>query len=107
MATSLADDSALLSELRALAEQGRHREVLSRLHGLPVEALEGRTAFALLAAEAHGRVGDHGEAQRWAELVLVLARSRGERQAELPALNYTGAIARRRGDVYEAGTRFA
>jgi tetratricopeptide (TPR) repeat protein len=107
MATSLADDSALLSELRALAEQGRHREVLGRLHGLPVEALEGRTAFALLAAEAHGRLGEHSEAQRWAELVLVLARSRGERQAELRALNYKGAIALRRGDVDEADLRFA
>src|SRR3989442_5884343 len=107
MSTSLADAPALLSELRALAEQGRHREVLGRLHGLPVEALEGRTAFALLAAEAHGRLGEHSEAQRWAELVLVLARSRGERQAELRALNYKGAIALRRGDVDEAELRFA
>src|SRR2546426_970349 len=107
MATSLADDSALLSELRALAEQGRHREVLGRLHGLPVEALEGRTAFALLAAEAHGRLGEYSEAQRWAELVLALARSRGEGQAELRALNYKGAIALRGGDVDEAELRFA
>src|SRR6266851_4490439 len=107
MTTSLADDSALLSELRALAEQGRHREVLGRLHGLPVEALAGRTAFALLAAEAHGRLGEYSEAQRWAELVLVLARSRGEGQAELRALNYKGAIALRGGDVDEAELRFA
>src|SRR5882724_10400645 len=107
MATSLADDSALLAELRAQAELGRHHEVLDRLHRLPVPVLEGRTAFALLAAEAHGRLGDHPEAQRWAELVLVLARSRGERQAELRALNYKGAIALRHGDVDQAEGRFA
>jgi tetratricopeptide (TPR) repeat protein len=107
MATSLADDSAQLAELRAQAELGRHREVLDRLHRLPVAALEGRTAFALLATEAHGRLGDHGEAQRWADLVLVLARSRGERQAELRALNYKGAIALRHGDVDQAEGRFA
>jgi len=107
MATSLADDSALLAELRTLAELGRHHEVLDRLHRLPAPVLEGRTAFALLAAEAHGRLGDHPEAQRWSELVLLLARSRGERQAELRALNYKGAIALRHGDVDQAEGRFA
>ncbi|HEU5261092.1 MAG TPA: tetratricopeptide repeat protein [Gemmatimonadales bacterium] len=105
--TSLADESGLLTELRTLAAQGRHREVLERLHGLPVDALEGRTAFALLAAEAHGRLGDHAEAQRWTALALVAARLHGERQAELRALNYQGAIALRRGDVDEAEQRFA
>lgn len=105
--TSLADESALLAELRVLAEQGRHREVLDRLQAQPRDVLEGRTAFGLLEAEAHGRLGDHAEAQRWAELVLVAARSRGERQAELRALNYQGAIALRRGDVDVAEQRFA
>lgn len=105
--TSLADESALLAMLRALAEQGRHREMLDRLHALPIGALEGRTAFALLAAEAHGRLGDHAEAQRWADLVLMVARTRGERQAELRALNHQGAIALRGGDVDQAERRFA
>ena len=107
MATSLADDSAQLAELRGLAELGRHHEVLDRLHRLPAPVLEGRTAFALLATEAHGRLGDHPQAQRWAELVLLLARSRGERQAELRALHYKGAIALRHGDVDQAEDRFA
>src|SRR5689334_8415325 len=107
MATSLTDDSALLAELRAAAGLGRHHEVLDRLHRLPAPVLEGRTAFALLAAEAHGRLGDHPEAQRWAELVLQLARTRGERQAELRALNYKGAIALRHGDVDQAELRCA
>jgi tetratricopeptide (TPR) repeat protein len=99
---SLADESALLAELGALGEQGRHRDVLERLRALPVDTLEHRTPFALLAAEAHGRLGDHADAQHWAELVLVTARARGERQAQLRALNVQGAIALRRGDVDEA-----
>jgi len=104
--SSLADESALLTQLRELADQGRYREVLDRLRGLPGAALEGRTAFALLAAEAHGRQGDHAEARRWAELALVAARARGERPTELRALNYQGAIALRHGDVDEAEQRF-
>src|SRR2546430_17581463 len=106
MVNSLADESALLAELRELADQGRYLQVLDRLRGLPVAALEGRTAFALLAAEAHGRQGDHLEARRWAELALVVARARGERPTELRALNYRGAIALRHGDVDEAEQRF-
>ena len=106
MVNSLADESALLAELRELADQGRYHEVLDRLRGLPVAALEGRTAFALLAAEAHGRQGDHLEARRWSELALVAARARGERPTELRALNYRGAIALRHGDVDEAEQRF-
>src|SRR5437588_234762 len=46
MVNSLADESALLAELRELADQGRYHQVLDRLRGLPVAALEGRTAFA-------------------------------------------------------------
>jgi tetratricopeptide (TPR) repeat protein len=105
--TPLADDSALLADLHAAAEQGRHREVLERLQALPATMIEGSTAFALLAAEAHGRLGGYAEAQRWTDLALVVARARGERQAELRALNYRGAIALSRGDVDAAERLFA
>jgi tetratricopeptide (TPR) repeat protein len=100
-------EAALLAELRALADQGRNRDVLERLGALPAATLEGRTAFALYAAEAHGRLGEHVEAARWAEVALVAARSRGERQAELRAVHYQGAIALRRGDVRAAERHFA
>lgn len=106
MVTSLSDESALLAELRDLAERGHHQEVLSRLERLPAETVERRTAFALLAAEAHGRLGAHGEAKRWAQAALVIARSRGERHAELRARNYQGAIALERGDVEAAEAYF-
>ena len=75
--TSLADEAALLAELRALAEGGRHREVLDRLGRLPTDAIATRTPFALLAAEAHGRLGAHREAGRWAAAALEVARGRG------------------------------
>ena len=97
--TSLADEAALLTELRALAERGRHREVLDRLERLPADAISTRTPFALLAAEAHGRLGAHREAGRWAAAALAVARRRGERHAELRARNYQGAIALEAGDV--------
>jgi tetratricopeptide (TPR) repeat protein len=105
--SSLSDESALLAELRALAERGHHREVLSRLAGLSADTLERRTPFALLAAEAHGRLGAHAEAERWAQAAQVIARSRGERHAELRARNYQGAIALERGDVDAAEPHFA
>jgi len=105
--SSLSDDSTLLAELRTLAERGRHREVLSRLERLSPETLERRTPFALLAAEAHGRLGTHVEAERWATLALAIARARGERHAELRACNYKGAIALERGDVDAAEQHFA
>jgi len=107
MVTSLADDSALLAELRGLAERGHHQEVLSRLDRLPVDTVERRTAFALLAAEAHGRLGAYAEAERWAQAALAVARLRGERHAELRAWNYQGAIALERGDVDAAERHFA
>ncbi len=107
MTTSLADESALLAELRALADQGRHREVLGRLERLPAEAIASRTPFALLAAEAHGRLGAHGDAEQWAQAALAVARGRGERHAELRARNYQGAIALERGDVDRAEPHFA
>jgi len=102
---SLAEESALLRELDALAASGRHREVLDRLGTLPAAILESRTRFALLAAETNGRLGDLVAGARWAETALSLARARGERHAELRALNYQGAIALRRGDVAEAERR--
>src|SRR5690349_10373847 len=99
MTTSLADESALLAELRTLGERGRHREVLTRLAQLPAKVLEARTSFALLAAEAHGRLGEHAQAERWAAAALATALVRGERHAELRARNLMGAIALERGDV--------
>ncbi|HVH67413.1 MAG TPA: tetratricopeptide repeat protein [Gemmatimonadales bacterium] len=105
--TSLLDETALLAELRGLAERGHHREVLNRLERLPAETVERRTAFTLLATEAHGRLGAHAEAERWAQAALVIARSRGERHAELRARNYQGAIALERGDVETAEPHFA
>jgi len=97
--TSPSDESALLIELRGLAERGRHRDVLSRLEVLSADTRERRTPYALLAAEAHGRLGAYAEAARWADAALVIARTRGERFAELRARNYKGAIALERGDV--------
>jgi tetratricopeptide (TPR) repeat protein len=105
--TSPSEESALLIELRALAERGRHRDVLSRLQGLPADTLERRTPYALLAAEAHGRLGAYEEAERWAQAAHVIARARGERHAELRARNYQGAIALERGDVDAAELYFA
>jgi tetratricopeptide (TPR) repeat protein len=99
---SFAEESALLRELDALAASGRHREVLDRLGLLPAAVLDSRTWFTLLAAETNGRLGDLVAAARWAETALRLARARGERHAELRALNYYGAIALRRGEIAEA-----
>src|SRR5712692_808167 len=84
MVTSLADESRLLAELRGLAEQGRHREVLDRLQAEPATVLEHRTSFALVAAHM-----------------------RGEPQAQLRARNFEGAIALLRGDLDGAERRFA
>jgi tetratricopeptide (TPR) repeat protein len=101
------DDPLLVSELRALAERGRHRELLKRLSTVAPELVARRTAFALLAAEAHGRLGEHAEAERWATVALLSAQARGERHAELRARNYQGAIALERGDVGVANLHFA
>ena len=107
MTGSPSDESALLLELRALTERGRHRDVLGRLGQLSADTLERRTVYALLAAEAHGRLGSHAEAERWAQAALAIARARGERHAELRARNYQGAIALERGDVDAAEPHFA
>src|SRR2546428_115807 len=91
--TPLAEESALFRDLERLAAAGRHREVLDGLARLPANVREGRTRSALLAAEAHGRLGEHAAAVRWADLARTLARTRGEPHAELRALNYQGLIA--------------
>src|SRR5690348_18405656 len=88
-----------LRELRGLADSGRFREVLARLGALPVRAVEERTPLALLAAEAHGRLGELSAAAHWAELALAASRERGEPHAELRARNYQGLIALRQGSV--------
>src|SRR5437870_2226949 len=100
------DDTTLLAELRALAERGRYRDVLTRLTALSSDTLERRTPYALRAAEAYGRLGAHAEADRWARAALAIARARGERHAELRARNYQGAIALERGDVDAAEPHF-
>ena len=88
-----------LRELRTLAESGRYREVLARLERLPLPDVEKRTPLSLLAAEAHGRLGELSAAARWATLALATSRQRGEPQAELRARNYQGLIALRQGDI--------
>jgi len=65
-----------------------------------------RTRGALLAAEAHGRLGDFATAAEWADRAWTLAHTGGDRLAELRARNYRGAIALRRGDVTEAEAHF-
>ena len=107
MVRSPSDESALLLELRTLAERGRHRDVLGRLEALSTDTLERRTVYALLAAEAHGRLGAYAEAERWTQVALAIARTRGERHAELRARSYQGAIALERGDVDAAQPHFA
>jgi tetratricopeptide (TPR) repeat protein len=104
--TPLADESAVFRDLEHLAAAGRHREVLEGLERLPVNVREGRTRSALLAAEAHGRLGEHEAAVRWADLARTLARTRGESHAELRARNYQGLIALRHGDVEDADRHF-
>jgi tetratricopeptide (TPR) repeat protein len=105
--SSLADESALLRELDALAAAGRYQEVLERLAALPDATAAGRTPVALRAAEAHGRLGAYAEAERWAALALESARARGEQHAELRARNYQAAIALNRGHLDEAEEHFA
>ncbi len=92
------DESALLTGLRGLLEEGRYQELVARLEEQPRESLLQRTPFALMAAEAHGRLGDADEAERWAIVALGLARAKGELHAELRARNLQGAAALLRGD---------
>jgi len=103
----LSEESALFRELEQLAAQGRHRAVLDALQRLPAGVRESRTRPALLAAEAHGRLGEHEAAVRSAMLAERLARERGERFAEMRARNYQGLIALRHGDVEDAERHFS
>jgi tetratricopeptide (TPR) repeat protein len=105
--TLLTDESALLTQLRSLAEHGRYRDVLDRLGAVPAATVESRTPFALLAAEAHGRLGEHTEAESYASLAQRVAQRRGEPHAELRARHYRGAVALERGDADVAEEHFA
>jgi tetratricopeptide (TPR) repeat protein len=104
--SALADESALLSQLRGVAAQGRYRQVLELLAGLPSEAVKERSPLALLAAEAHGRLGEHDAASQWAAHALNLARGRLDAATELRAVHLQGAIAWQRGAVQEAESHF-
>lgn len=106
MVPSLADESALLGELRELAGAGRYEHVVDRLASVPVPVIEDHTPFALLAAEAYGRLGRNDEAARWAERALDLARRRLDRHAEQRATHFRGAIAWQRGDTDTAAAQF-
>ncbi len=101
------DESALLTGLRSLLEEGRYQELLVRLDELPRDTLLQRTPFPLLAAEAHGRLGNADEAERWAVLALGLALAKGELHAELRARNLQGAVALLRGDADRAEQFFS
>lgn len=102
-----AGEWAFFRELEAWSAAGRHRDVLTALERLPEAVREGRTRSALLAAEAHGRLGHYVEAARWADAARTLAQTRGEAHAELRARNYQGAIALRHGDIADAETHFS
>jgi tetratricopeptide (TPR) repeat protein len=103
---SLADESALLADLQELARAGRYRQLLDRLKSVPEPVVADHTPLALLAAEAHGRLGDHDAAERWAGQALDLARRRVDPQAELRATHYRGAIAWQRGNPEDAEAYF-
>ena len=104
---SWADEWAFFRELDAWSSEGRHRDVLDALGRLSPAVREGRTRSALLAAEAHGRLGNYQDAARWADSARTLARNHGEAHAELRARNYQGAIALRHGDVADAEAHFS
>jgi tetratricopeptide (TPR) repeat protein len=101
-----ADESTLLLELQALARQGKYREIVDRIRGLPTSGLADRTPFALLAAEAHGRLGELDPAARWAERALDAALRLVDNRAELRAVHLKGAIAWQLGALAEAEGHF-
>ena len=103
---SWAEEWAFFRQVESWSAAGRHRDVLDALAGLPASVREGRTRSALLAAEAHGRLGDYAAAADWADRAWTLAHAGGDRLAELRARNYRGAIALRHGDVAEAEGHF-
>lgn len=107
MNVELPGESTLLTELRALAEGGRHRDLADRLDALPRAEVASRAPFALLAAEAHGRLAEYDTAADWAGAALSVAAARGDRHGELRAINVCGAIALERGDGADAERWFA
>jgi tetratricopeptide (TPR) repeat protein len=106
MLGSLADESALLTTLRGLLASGRYVDVANRLAALPPE-VTGRAPFALLAAEAAGRLGRLAEAEGAAATALTAARAGAERTTEARAWNIRGAVALERGDTAAAAEYFA
>ena len=103
---SWADEWAFFRQVEGWSNAGRHRDVLQALDRLPAAVREGRTRSALLAAEAHGRLGEYAAAAEWSARAWTLAHTGGDRIAELRARNYRGAIALRHGDVIEAEGHF-
>lgn len=106
MPSPLADESTLLLELQALAGQGKYRDVVDRIRALPASAVGERTPFALLAAEAHGRLGELDPAGRWAERALEVALRNVDSRAELRAVHLKGAIAWQLGALADAERHF-
>lgn len=104
---SFAEEAELLRELEALAGGGQYEQLLERLDRLQPTVVAGRTRLALLAAEAQGRLGAYDVAEAWAAKALELARSRGERYAELRARQHQAAIALSRGNLEDAEQHFA
>lgn len=102
----LADESTLLLELQGLARQGRYREIVDRLPTLPSGLVAARSPFALLAAEAFGRLGEDEAAARWAARALELARTQHDTPTELRSLHLQGAIAWQRGALDDAERHF-
>ena len=107
MIASLADESALLLELRQLSERGDYRAIADRLATIDAPEIAARTPLALLAAEAHGRLGELPVAERWATSALERARAAGDQYSEQRALNHRGIIALESGDAAAAERWFA
>lgn len=107
MIASLADESALLFELRALADHGDYRAIAERLATLDPGDIATRTSLALLAAEAHGRLGELAAAERWATRAQERAATAGDGYSEQRALNVRGIVALEQGDAAAAETWFS
>src|SRR6185503_5366706 len=99
MIASLADESAFLLELRELAGRGDYRAIADRVATLEPALVGARLPLALLAAEAHGRLGEFLPAERWATSALTRARAAADPFGEQRALNFRGIIALERGDA--------
>jgi len=99
VSVSLADESALLTELRGLLARGQARDAAQRLAELAGTPQATRAPFALLAAEAAGRLGLYAEAERAALTALAVAQDTGEATTAARAWNIRGAVALERGDT--------